>query len=110
VTKELDLNAAMNEHKFLAEVLRLAIDPPTLIPKNAKQKVLAEVLRKAIGMDPDAALAMLKILTTYLLTFDNTAEEFDDIEKYIPLRIPNSGYWLVSSPLKNLNFLSSKRF
>lgn len=37
---------------------------------------------------------MLKVLTTYLLTFDNTDEEFD-IEKYIAFRIPNSGYWLV---------------
>lgn len=78
MTKEVDLNAAMNEHKFLAEVLRLDYDPLILIPKNAKQKVLAEVLWKAIDMDPDAAPAMLKILTTYLLTFDNTAEEFDD--------------------------------
>jgi hypothetical protein len=84
----------MNEHKILAEVLRPNIDPTKIIPKNARQKLLAEVVRKAIDMDPDAAPAMLKILTTYLLTFDNTDEEFNDIDKYIPFRIPNCGYWL----------------
>ena len=93
VTEELSFNEAMDEHEILAEVLRLDINPTALIPKNARQKLLAEVVRKAIDMDPDAVPAMLKMLTTYLLTFDNTDEEFDDIEKYIPFRIPNCGYW-----------------
>jgi hypothetical protein len=92
VTEELDFNEAMHEHEILAEVLRLDIDPATLIPKNARQKLLAEVVRKAIDMDPDAAPAMLKMLTNYILTFDNADEDFDDMEKYIPFRIPNCGY------------------
>ncbi len=93
MTEELDFNSAMNEHKILAEVLRLDIDPTTMIPKNARQKLLAELVRNAIDMDIEAAPAMLEMLNTYLLSFDNTDEEFNDIEKYIPFRIPNCGYW-----------------
>jgi hypothetical protein len=93
VTEELGFNAAMHEHKILAEVLRLDIDPSTLIPKNARQKLLAQVVRKAIDMDPDAAPAMLKMLTNYILNFDNCDEDFDDMEKYITFRISNCGYW-----------------
>jgi hypothetical protein len=93
VTEELGFNAAMREHEILAEVLRLDIDPTTLIPKNARQKLLAEVVRKAIDTDPDAAPAMLKMLTNYILTFDDCDEGFNEMEKYIPFRIPNCGYW-----------------
>ncbi|KAF3480687.1 uncharacterized protein GIQ15_06034 [Arthroderma uncinatum] len=89
-------NAACREHDSLARVLRLDIDPSTFKPDNVRQAALAPLIRKAIDMDPAQAPLMIKTLKNYLKTFDNCGDDFEKMDKYMPYRIPNCGYWISS--------------
>ncbi|KAF5011447.1 hypothetical protein FDECE_2436 [Fusarium decemcellulare] len=96
VTEELEHHQACTEHKILAEVLKIDINPSGVSAKNVRQSALAEVLRKAIDYDPMLAPKMIETLNHYLETFDNRDDDFDCMRDYIPFRVANCGYWISS--------------
>lgn len=73
-------------------MLRTDIDPATLQAKNIRQKLMAQVLREGIDIDPEAAPVMIRTLLDYIMTFDNCDDDFDDLAEYMPYRILNCGY------------------
>ncbi|KAJ5631944.1 hypothetical protein N7490_008283 [Penicillium lividum] len=96
VTEELSYTVACEEHDKLAKVLRIDIDPSTLMWENPRQRALSKILRKAIDIDEKQAFSMIKMLKTYLATFDNIDGDFIRMESYMPYRIANCGYWMSS--------------
>ncbi|CCD54927.1 BcSTC5, similar to sesquiterpene cyclase [Botrytis cinerea T4] len=96
ITEEIDLKEAMEQHELLKKVLTTDIDSKTFEFQNDRQVLLANILQKAIQMDPEAAPTMIQTLRNYLDTFDNRDDDFDTMSDYMPYRIANCGYWISS--------------
>jgi hypothetical protein len=93
ITEEVDLKTATEQHELLKKVLIVNIDPDTFEFQNERQVLLANILQKAIQIDPEAAPTMIQTLRDYLETFDSRDDDFDNMSDYIPYRIINCGYW-----------------
>lgn len=85
----------MEQHELLKKVLTTDIDSKTFEFQNDRQVLLANILQKAIQMDPEAAPTMIQNLRNYLDTFDNRDDDFDTMSEYMPYRIANCGYWSI---------------
>ncbi|PQE31471.1 geranylgeranyl pyrophosphate synthase protein [Rutstroemia sp. NJR-2017a WRK4] len=79
ITEEVDLKTATEQHELLKKVLNVNIDPDTFEFQNERQVLLANILQKAIQMDPEAAPTMVQTLRDYLETFDSRDDDFDNI-------------------------------
>ncbi|ESZ89580.1 hypothetical protein SBOR_10034 [Sclerotinia borealis F-4128] len=95
VTEEVELEEAI-QYEVLKDVIRLDIEPKDFKAQNPRQVLLANLLGKAIQMDPEAAPSMVQTLRNYLETFDHCDDDFDKMSKYVPYRIGNCGYWIFS--------------
>ena len=60
---------------------------------NARETIFGLLVQKASAMDLKAAPKMVDVLSNYFQTFDSSNEEFVCMDKYIPYRVANSGYW-----------------
>lgn len=50
-------------------------------------------MRRAIDIDVEQASKLVEVLKEYLDTFDSRADDFDQMDDYMPYRVINCGYW-----------------
>ncbi|PYI00107.1 terpenoid synthase [Aspergillus ellipticus CBS 707.79] len=97
VTEELTHTKAMVKHQILMEAMEL--DKLVSAPIgyfNQRELFFGLAVQKAVKMDPESGSKMISVLSNYLLTFDDSAEDFATMDEYNPYRVGNCGYWISS--------------
>ncbi|KAM3088695.1 hypothetical protein ACMFMG_000327 [Clarireedia jacksonii] len=107
----MDLEGAIEQHELLKMVPAIHFDPNTFEFQNNPQVLLANILQKAIHMDPEAAPAMIQTLRNYLETFDDRDDDFDIMTEYMSHRIANCGYcWGVGTVMPEEDYESIREY